>query len=90
MSIGKEMLDEARNDAAYDDWCGQSKEFWEPDFTPITWTTNGGEVLFIVDMDTLHIQNCIVWLQTNRAGNPMMPRMVAAFEAELKSRGEAL
>lgn len=94
MSIGKEMLEAARADQLpqvldeimYEDWCKQQDWEWEAGFVPQTWTTNRGEVLFIKDMETLHVQNCITWLKTNRADHPQVTRMVEAFEAELQRR----
>jgi hypothetical protein len=94
MGMGKEMLETARADQVsevldermYQDWCKQQDCEWEEEFVPQTWTTNRGEVLFIKDMETLHIQNCITWLKTNRADHPQVNRMVQAFEAELQRR----
>lgn len=82
MGMGRDMLEQAM----FEDFCNQQDNPWNEDFVPTTWTTNDGQTLFLKDMTTDHINNCIKWLKANRADNLMMPRMVAAFEAELATR----
>ena len=80
------MGQEDLNEVMYEDWCKQQEWEWEAGFMPKTWTPERSETVFIKDMTTEHITNCISWLKENRADNPNMPRMVEAFELELKSR----
>lgn len=85
MGMGAEMLE----DAMFQDWWDQCNEIWEPSFIPKTWTPERGGTVFIKDMTTDHITNCISWLKRERAGWPYVDRMVQAFEAELQAREPA-